>query len=174
MGGGAMVIVLGVDQAKVSGWALFADARLLAHGVARTAEQRHRVCLRAAAMARAQGGALLLMLEDHQDTTRDALRAAKRGQVKTSADRLLSLGASRGKWEQSWELVAGQAPKAMVTPRAWRRAILGIPADTPRAECKRLAQLWAKQSWGLDVTHDEAEAIAIARYGAVRARLQPP
>jgi Holliday junction resolvasome RuvABC endonuclease subunit len=65
-----------------------------------------------------------------------------------------------GRWEQA--LGAYGADVELVMADAWQRRILGRFGGRKRAERKKAAKLWAAGTFGVRLTEDEADAVAIA------------
>lgn len=79
-----------------------------------------------------------------------------------------------GRWMQVFE-TRGLTCVCIPAPM-WRRGVLRglLRPRAPRDECKRAAVTWARASFGVEVTHDEADAIGLGAYvlrnAIVRAR----
>jgi hypothetical protein len=155
-------VVLAVDQARTSGWALRQSLQVLAIGTTTTARQRHDACRLAIERSVSAQLPALLVLEDHEDTAKHALRRRNDEAPKANAKSILSLGAQAGRWRESWELAGGHHV-VTVKPRVWRAAVLGKYPHAGRSEWKRLAQQWASAT-RRGLSEDEAEALAISHW----------
>lgn len=176
------MIVLGIDQAKRSGWAIHNG--LAAHV---TALQGLNVpCPIAAsgfvhdtgglvgviemAKALAHGSEFLAVFEDHSGIPLQAKAKFARGQApQRNAATILGMGAARGRWELALDLA--EHPERLrleVTPRDWRGRVLGLVPSASTERCKATACVYASRLIGHQVTDDnEAEAICIACWGAL-------
>ena len=65
-----------------------------------------------------------------------------------------------GRWEQALGVYG--ADVELVMADAWQRRILGKFGGRKRAERKKAAKLWAAGTFGVRLTEDEADAVAIA------------
>lgn len=164
-------VVLGVDQARASGWAVHALGRIVASGVARNAADRRA----AVELALAQAGApreLLVVLEDHgkMPLARLAHYDTESGEgPKRNAAAIVGMGDARGRWREQLELVGVPLSHfVLVEPGVWRRAVFGRGAPALGTDAaKALALRWASQALGRVLEqHDEAEAAALASWGA--------
>lgn len=153
--------VLGVDQAKRSGWALVdleSKRCVLSGATSRESDEADAIAL----LTRLPGldwGSVLVVLEDHSTFP---IRSGE-----TSATVLLSLGESRQRWKTLLSQ-AGQPPEARVlaTPDAWRK-LLGTRGNVGRASWKAQALLWSSALTKRRIEDDnEAEAVVIAMWGA--------
>jgi len=157
------MIVLSIDQAKCSGWALL-NAPLcterpttLGIGTAKSAEDRR--CVLGRAMEAGDIGELLVVLEDHSRFF------FARGNASIAS--LLGLGAARGRWEE--RLSDAGHPESMrftVTPQVWRREVLGLAGNVKAERAKSAAVLYATACGSRDVTADAAEAYCLGVYAA--------
>lgn len=157
-----MPVVLGIDQARSSGWAVVRGDRVLAMGRSTTTAKRLAAVREALALT---GGCTLVgVVEDHSGFV------MSRGK-KRRTDTLLGMGDKRGRW---LELLALHGVRAcMVSPDLWRPAVLGVPKSTRTDPAKDAAVTWATRlvgsqgdgaEWSLG--EDECEALAIAWWGA--------
>jgi hypothetical protein len=169
-----LTAVLGIDQAVCSGWALHADGRIVASGLASTAQERANVVVHALQLAAPRS--LLVVLEDHgkmplmRNTQFDSW--AKQAPTRNAAT-LVGMGDARGRWREQLELAGVPMSHVLyVEPKVWRRAVLGRGAASLGTQAaKQLAVSWASKACGRTVTDDnEAEAVAIASWGAVAGR----
>jgi hypothetical protein len=153
--------VLGIDQAKASGWALIelAQQRCVLSGVAKTPAEQEDVLNLLAGLPGLFWPSVLVVLEDH------SFMPTRAG---TSARTLLSLGESRGRWLALLS-ERGHPPEArlLCTPAVWRKVLAKPGTRFTRATWKREAKRWASARVGERITSDdEAEAIAIAYWGS--------
>lgn len=65
-----------------------------------------------------------------------------------------------GRWEQALEVYGAQVELVMAND--WQHRLLGQFGGAKRAERKKAAKLWAKGTFGVRLTEDEADAVAIA------------
>jgi hypothetical protein len=154
------LIVLGIDPAKQSGWAVIdaAEARIIDCGLALHPFERENAVI-AARDAGAEAVAMELLLF---------------GPRKTQA----SLNRSSGRWLEYAETVLGirEADVSFLAPKDWRTA-LGAPsrwAGTTQPQRRAAAKLWAisfaQSHLGArsTVSDDEAEAACVAYAAALR------
>lgn len=165
--------ILAIDQAEHSGWAITAldqhghSTRVVSIGLATSADHRRKVINHAAEVA---GGfdQLAVIFEDHSDFYF--------GRGNASVATLLGLGAYKGRWEE--HLDAHSHPKAKrfkVTPKVWRRAVLGLVGNAAKDRAKQAAQLYARvffaelgnHAVGFAPGPDESEALCMLRYAEV-------
>lgn len=143
------MIVLAIDPARVSGWAIACDEQIIASGVAEEAHERRAVVARAASMATPERP-LVVVYERSQ-----------RG--KLSPTTWLGMGDARGRWLEHVELEARlrRCDSVGVEPSVWRTLLWGAKRFH-RDYWKAIAVTYAR-SLGIEPrTDDEAEAIAIA------------
>lgn len=153
-----MTIILAIDQStRASGWHLSRDGRTVESGVATNARERRSAVLAAFELALSTDDAVIAVLEDHRSF------AFSRGNMSTKS--LLGMGAARGRWEQELESHSIKDVRH-VEPKVWRKAVLGLGANTPKERCKETARLYAKAVSGKDMDDDEAEALCIGAYAA--------
>lgn len=168
-------IVLGIDQARRSGWGI-ANARgaVTQCGVARTHAERRRVAELVREHAAGDMRRVLVLLEDHagmpigrltrQD--RQTARKGRSGAPERSTATLLGMGAARGRWEAVLdELGHPEALRDEVEPRVWRAklGIRGAGTDALKADACR----WATAHLGQLVDDgDLAEGVCITAFGA--------
>lgn len=156
-----LAVVLAIDTANRSGWALCAAGKQQEFGEADTLDALALQQIVRWAMREAQRlqMPLVLVLESHPWV--GSLRAAQ------------GLSAARERWLVTWR--AAELPKTkvvLVTPGEWRRAVLGREwASAPRDEVRQQEQLVAAALVGEDVRGDEAAAILIARWASHSARV---
>jgi hypothetical protein len=166
----APTVVLGVDQASRSGWALHRTGKIEASGVCKNARERALVVEMALALA-GSPKALLVVLEDHtkmplsRNTQFDSF--TKRAPSRNAAV-IIGMGDARGRWREQLELAGVPLSHfLMVEPRVWRKAVFGGGASSMGTDqAKALAVSWSSQLCGRRIEDDnEAEAVAIASWG---------
>jgi hypothetical protein len=168
-------IVLGIDQAAVSGWAIYelSQRRVTRSGIARTSIQREEAVQRALALAE-RPRLLLVMFEKHSEmplqrmTRFDSPHLRRAGPPERNTATILGMGAARGRWEEQLDRVSHpQSLRDEVEPRVWRAAVLQR-GHSRNTDWKALACLAASQHVGENVVdHNEAEAVHLARFGGV-------
>lgn len=153
-------LVLGIDTARTSGWAINVCGQLLDSGEVNTFHSGalERIVSHAQALALTAGVPSVLVLE-----------APWGGSVKIVA----SLGASSERWLRPWlQLGEAHGRVVKVMPNQWRGPVLGASfvscaRDKVRAHEVRLASELA----GRAVGSDEAPAILIALWGSRAGRV---
>jgi hypothetical protein len=65
-----------------------------------------------------------------------------------------------GRWEQALEVYGAQVE--LVMAQGWQMRLLGKLGGLKRADRKRAAKLWALGTFGVRLTEDESDAVAIA------------
>lgn len=164
------MIVLGIDQASESGWAVHTGpgGRVVAHGVARTWQDRHAAIQCALDHAGSVGSAaeLLVVFEDHSGIS---LKKGTRGKPTRSTASILGLGAARGRWDEALDRVGHPDSKRIqVEPKDWRGRVLGLGEHASTDLCKKCACEWAtRQLYEIITDHNEAEGICITCWGAL-------
>jgi ribosome modulation factor len=149
-------VVLAVDTARRSGWALYVAGRLRASGEVDTLcdEAVGKVVVAACERAQSCGYPLALVLESPFGGTTVVVSA---------------LGQARERWLRAWR-DAKQSRKAvvLVQPNTWRARVLGRGWRGAKRDELRLAeQRFAAQVSGCaKVGPDEAAAVLIGRWGA--------
>jgi len=153
-----LAVVLAVDCANRSGWAICVRGKLHASGELNTLEPEAIAGVIAMALECARTEALpcVLVLEDIWG-----------GSVSTIA----GLGAARERWLAVWrELAAAAGHKGkvvLVAVSTWRAAILGAGfVGCEREQVRPVEQAMAAGIKGGAVGPDEAPAICLGRYGA--------
>ncbi len=150
-------VVLGVDTAARSGWAITLFGKRMDSGELDTLDtaKLEQVVRWAVDLGRAGGLRVVLCLE-----------APWGGSVAVVA----ALGVARERWERAWR-DAGQTVRRVVrvNPSTWRAAVLGRSSiGMPRAEVRALEQRVA--GWlvgpGRVLGPDESAAVLIAAWGA--------
>lgn len=158
--------VIAIDQAESSGFASCPyrpGARLVASeyrvGVALTPSER-LAALTAASEAAGGWEHLAVVFEDHSDFYF--------GRGNASVATLLGLGAYRGRWEE--QLDTHEHPRShrhKVTPKVWRRAVLGLASNVAADRAKATAQMYAHAALGHGHGHDASEAFCILRFACL-------
>jgi hypothetical protein len=156
-------IVLGVDTARNSGWAISAAGKHVQSGELDTHDAEAIRKVVATAVLRAWAEVLPCVLVEEKPWG---------GTVATVA----GLGAAREAWEGAWrDLAEGHRGKIVrVHPSTWRAAILGKGyVGKPRGVCRDAERSMALGIIGhpggkhpLAIGHDEAPAVCIARWGS--------
>jgi hypothetical protein len=147
-------VVLGIDPGKVAGWALLAEGKRVASGIACSAEDRTEVVARARAVAFQWGLPLVAVGE----------RWTAGGWMSFASQ--AGLHVNWGVWREALEL-AGHPKRRIVRvePREWRASTVGHHKGTEAY--KQAAVERARDVHHVRVqTADEAEAIAIAEWGS--------
>lgn len=162
-------IVLGIDQAARSGWAIARGDKLLTSGTVAITDTKG--CQQALDLWQAQvlaaDGQGFVWFEDHSDVP------ARAGRNTTS---ILGMGASRGHWDALLNLRGfpkTEQRRGKVPPKTWRPATFGIPARTKTERAKRLAVKAAALHAGWPMADDnEAEACGIALWASRHLKLR--
>jgi len=156
-------VILGLDQAKTSGWSIWQPGvgiEASMAGTTRTALERRNVVERATALARRSKRKLLVVFEDHAEIP------ASRG---WGTAMLLGLGASAGRWREHLEIAGHSDAWIMkVGANEWRKKLLG--SSYASNSIKRLAVARAARVLGRSVLpheHDLAEAVCIAEWASL-------
>ena len=150
------MIVLGIDQAATSGWAIArranGAAKVLESGTVRGAVARRDVIARAVSL----GEPLAAVYEAH------TVGGGRHWNPAT----ILGMGDARGRWLEALELAG--VPRRLcigVEPYTWRAAMIGrhrLTSDAWKAQ-----SMLACSGRGIAVaSDDEAEAVLIALWGA--------
>lgn len=153
-------VIFGIDPGKVSGWAIFAEKKFVASGVATTHEERETAFVTA------------IMWSNKLDLPLIVGRETWTAGGWKSHKGILGMGAAWGKWEA---ILDGRVPKNRVfgvNPNVWRKAILGLKAGKyTREQAKRLAKLYCSANGYVNcdgdtcaIIHDQAEATCIAYF----------
>lgn len=148
--------VLGIDQAKVSGWALHSEQlELAAHGIAQNHIQRMNAITMAQRLAADEGLTLVVALEDHGE-----IPASVGGSTST----ILGMGAAAGRWRECLEHLGHPSRRTISLAMSdWRRRTLRVKRPRmKRATAKRMAQECVRQLLRVECSEDEAEAMCIA------------
>ncbi len=159
------MIVLGIDQAAVSGWCIArrtatGTADVIAHGVVTKAAERRDVIARALlACDVASGERMAAVYEAHTVGGGDRWNPAT----------MIGMGDARGRWLEALELAG--VPRRLcigVTPYVWRAAMIGSVDKRGRDAGKAAAMLSCCGRGVTVASDDEAEAVLIAMWGALR------
>lgn len=169
-------VVLGLDQARTSGWGLAPErGRVEHHGLARTASQRRDVVELALSMVDGDPRRVFVMFEQHDHMPlsrlgRDDFTTKRSGTrafaVERGPKQIHGMGKAYGRWEEQLDLFGiPVSMRAEVQPHVWRRAIHGV---TSGEQIKEAALKWALGTLNEPLaSHDEAEAICITAYAAL-------
>jgi hypothetical protein len=153
-------VVLAVDTATRSGWAIRVAGRAAEFGEADTLDSESLAVIVRWAMRTASRVKLPLVL---------VLEAPWGGQMPV----LMALGAARERWLHVWR--AEQQPMSRVVsvvPSTWRSPVLGRGfARLPREEVRPHEQFVASAMVGETVRPDEAAAICISRWAERAAKV---
>jgi hypothetical protein len=167
-------VVLGVDQARASGWAIVHErGPLVEHGMARTHAQRRAALERAVELAGGDAKRLFVMFEEHSHMPldrgmpwdRNKQHAGQSGGPTRSTKTPYGMGKAYGRWLECCDLLGQrEAMRDEVRPQKWRSmyAIRGATTEL----LKLAAVEHVQRRHGIVVTHDIAEAICIAEYAA--------
>ena len=162
------MIVLGVDQARRSGWAIHNGQSIVASGFVQDTSGMMGVI--AMVQAFADGSPYLAVFEDHACIPLSSKAKFARGQVpRRNTATILGMGASLGRWEVALDL--SQHPERLrlaVEPNDWRGRVLGLLPSASTDRCKAAAMEYASRLIARPVTdHNEAEAICLACWGSL-------
>ncbi len=157
------MIVLGIDQAAVSGWCIArrtatGTAEIVAHGVVTKAAERRDVIAQALlACDVASGERMAAVYEAHTVGGGDRWNPAT----------MIGMGDARGRWLEALELAG--LPRRLcigVEPHMWRAAMIGRHR-WGRDQWKAAAVLSCRGRGVTVASDDEAEAVLIAMWGAL-------
>lgn len=150
-----LAVVLAVDTATRSGWALYVSGRLRGSGEVDTRDAGALGDIIVDARDRAARGGLPLAL---------ALESPYGG----SPFIVAALGQARERWLQAWRAADGGVDRVvLVQPQTWRARVLpGEWRGASRERVRAAEQRVAAQLAGHAVGGDEAAAILIGRWGA--------
>lgn len=170
-------IVLGLDQARSTGWGIAPErGRVVRHGLARTVDDRLEVMRILLELAGDDPRRIWVWFEqhDHMPSGRlgvhDHETARRRGTNKyapqTSNKTLIGMGKPYGRWEEQLAII--RVPDAHideVRPTTWRAAIHGVQ----RADrVKQAAKDWASREAGEPIDNDDhAEGYCITSWAAI-------
>lgn len=150
-----LAVVLAIDTARRSGWALGQCGKLVRAGEVDTLDEAivDQIVANAVELAASVSLPCVLVLE-----------SAFGGSV----DVVSALGVARERWLRAWrgaDQALGRVVK--VQPSSWRAPVLGSSSiGLPREQVRELEQRSATVIAGYPVGPDEAAAILIARWGA--------
>lgn len=157
-------VILAIDQAAVSGWAIWAQGKLMQSGYTKTIPQQAPVVADALELAALQSLPLVVVFEDHSDiplqarTRQDQFRRGETPERNTAT--ILGMGAARGRWETTLALAGVPRRRWLKVPSKTWRHLQGITGDGN--ECKRIAKQLAARHAGRHIgDHNQAEAICI-------------
>jgi hypothetical protein len=161
----------GIDQGNNAGWAIVRGTpgplgRVLASGVAKTAEDREQVIAEVKRFAESLREPIIAFCEDHRkmplgrNTRHDRQAGSK---ARRNAASILGQGASLGKWQHPLELARIELRR--VLPNDWFCAMSGMRPKTRREQRQRWSVDYVSALLGRPVGHDEAAAVCIALYG---------
>jgi len=145
------VLILALDSASTTGWALLEGELLIARGTVDASD-----LLRLDAFARnicAKGRPDLVVIEDN---------FVMRGK-KANPNVMKILSRIVGAWQLAFA-VRGVATE-VVMPNIWQRGVLGKFA---KGGTKKAAALWVRATFGVTASEDEADAIGLAVHVARR------
>ncbi len=150
-------VVLALDQAAHSGWAIYDGQRIASWGLATKASHREAVVLKARQIARTTERDLLVIYEDHAH-----IPAARKRNTAT----ILGMGDARGRWlEQLERFGHSKAWVTCVDPLTWRAKLIGSFGGTDAIKARAVRR--ASQTVGQPIEdHNVAEAICIAEWAA--------
>jgi ribosome modulation factor len=150
-----LAVVLAVDTATRSGWALYASGRLRASGEVSTRDEGALADIVVDAARRAADGGLPLVL---------VLEASFGGPTYV----VTALGQARERWLRAWR-DAGQEMRrvVLVQPQSWRAVMLDPTLRRAKRDALRAAEaVVASGIVGRAVEPDEAAAVLIGRWAA--------
>lgn len=157
---GSTAYVLGIDQARSSGLAVFdvVRRRCVLSGTVAGAEAQQKALLSLGELPGFSWSSLLVVLEDHGNVPK---RRNKSTQV------VLGLGEARGRFRALLSVYGHPEENVIrVAPSTWRKMFGPMPRGTRRKRWKAEAMGWATMHLGYaPETDDEAEAICIAAWG---------
>ena len=143
-------VVLAIDSAQVSGWALFVSGELITAGVCKVDHDA------VVSIAQAQATAHKLPLIVVAETWSPGFKSHKT---------VLGMGAAWGIWTSA--LTRAKHPKrriVKVLPATWRSAVLHR-GRRGRDLWKAAAQSYVKQRYHVELSDDAAEAVCIGVWG---------
>jgi len=159
----AAIVAAGIDAAAMSGWAIVearADIlRLRAHGAVEisTSADVERLVEEIA------GASPVLVAVEAP-----FMKSSERG---GNPDSSLKLAVLHGRFVQA--LGARDIASAAVLASTWQPSILRVGHWTNRLQRKGAAVAWARKTFGVEVSHDAADAIAIAVWALRKASGRP-
>jgi Holliday junction resolvasome RuvABC endonuclease subunit len=143
-------IVLGIDSASRSGWALVQGERLIEHGTVNGADRKRQDTLAAYVCGK----------------TRPDLVAIEDNYLGANVNVVKVLSRIVGAWELCFA-VRGVDTR-LVMGSVWQKALLTglIDFGTKSTARKAACALWVKATYGVKVSEDEADAIGLATHVA--------
>lgn len=150
------MIILGIDSATTTGWALVERVgmaeRLLGYGTAKLGEN--------------PAGAVSRLAAHVFELARPDLVVIEQPWMGKNVKTAMLLAEFVGRWKQAFE--SRGCVCSVVLPSQWRAGILTglIGAKSPRAACKKAARIWGRGTFGVTMSEDEAEAVAVATWAA--------
>jgi len=146
------MIVLGIDSASCSGWALLDGCRPIKYGTINAREPARIDTL--AALVNSIGRPDLVAIEDSY--------------LGENVNTVKVLSRIQGRFEQAF--ATRGIPTELVMADVWQKALLTglITGKSKSAERKRAAAIWVKATYGLVVSEDIADAIGIGTFVARR------
>jgi hypothetical protein len=152
------VVILGIDPARSSGWALWASGHIDAFGVCGHARDRQDAVRLAQHAAADLDYPLVIVYERH----------TVGGGARWNPETMMGMGEARGRWLEQLELAGVKRSHVIgVTPGTWRRAALGASTGRMQRDGLKALAVQSCKARGYPVTNDdEAEAILIALWGA--------
>jgi hypothetical protein len=155
-GVGQHCLVLGIDPAQTSGWALLCQGKLVQSGSVVNAHLRSEVIRLAKHNEVLSGLSLVIVMEDW---TAGGWPGHKQ---------MFGMGAARGRWLEQIELAGIPSRRVIsVYPQTWRAAIFGTGGSKIKGpQYKAMAVAHARSYFGMgrDPSDDEADALCIARW----------
>ena len=164
------MIILGIDQARRSGWAVFKGAGIVASGFVYDTPGMVGVLDVVKAFADGDMTRVLVVFEDHSGIPLSAKARFARGHApQRNTATILGIGAARGRWETALDLADHpERLRLSVEPQDWRARVLGLVPSASTERCKQAAGAYASQLIARAVTDDnEAEAVCIACWGSL-------
>jgi Holliday junction resolvasome RuvABC endonuclease subunit len=145
-------IILGLDSATRTGWALVQGEKLLEHGVVNGADRKRQDLLAVYVCGKARPD--LVVIEDNY--------FGKHVDVVKVLSRIV------GAWELCFAVRGVDTELLMAS--TWQRELLtGLISNGSKSDHRKKAcALWVKQTYGVRVSEDEADAIGIATWVARR------
>lgn len=154
--GGRIPVILALDPGRTSGYSVWSNGILRAHGTAKNARDRARAMAEAIAEHSRLGGAK----EATFTIVAEEWSAGGWGSYKT----LIGLGAEWGKWLAIFEDLAIRPSQIVrVQVREWRKCLIKFPGRKV-ADWKAVAVRHCELKHAITVSHDVAEAIVIGEW----------
>ena len=167
-----MKLVVGIDQAATSGYAVVQRFRPVFWGLVRTEEERRRVIASVVDLALGDLSEVLWVLEDHGKIPlwyKAAPNAETGEDPERNTDTVLGLGEARGRWLGQLELCGVTDSRILkVPPTTWRHAVLKRrkPGQDWKQTAVEHASALALGVGSTALDHNVAEALCIAMWGA--------